>query len=76
MERIVLQVDDSLGKIYKDFTDKNKLRFKEAVSIMLKKSVNDLCLDTYKLQLDQLGFEAAKNGLTEEKLNELLESDD
>lgn len=76
MERIVLEVDDTTGKIYRQFTDEDKTRFREAVSLMLKKSINDISLTAYKIQLDQWGQKAVENGLTQEKLDELLEADD
>ncbi|MEO7213439.1 hypothetical protein [Mucilaginibacter sp.] len=76
MERIVLEVDDAAGKFYRTFTDEDKIRFQESISIMLKKSINDLNFDTYMLKLDKLSDQAVKNGLTQEKLDELLNTND
>lgn len=75
MERIVLEVDDTVGKVYRQFSEEGKLKFKEAVSIMLKKTINNGFFDAYKLELDQLGKIAVNNGLTQEELERLLADD-
>jgi len=75
MERIVLEVDDTVGKIYYGFSDEVKTRFKETISLMLKKTINDASLDAYKFELDKLGNTAVANGLTEEALNDMLADD-
>lgn len=36
MDRIVLEVDDSTGKIYRNFSPESKLQFNQVVSLMLK----------------------------------------
>jgi hypothetical protein len=76
MDRIVLEVDDSTGKIYRNFSPESKQQFSQAVSLMLKKAVNDISLPGYKKKLDEIGFKAVTAGLTPEILEELLGSDD
>jgi hypothetical protein len=76
MDRIVLEVDDSTGKIYRNFSPESKLQFNQVVSLMLKKAVNDKSLPDYKKKLDEMGFTAAAAGLTPEILEELVKSDD
>ena len=76
MDRIVLEVDDNTGKIYRNFSPESKQQFNEAVSLMLKKAVNDMSLPGYKKQMDDIGFKAIAAGLTPEILDELLKSDD
>lgn len=76
MTRIVLEVDDTVGKIYSGFSDKNRQRFTEAISLMVKKAANDANFDEYSRLLDDTSNEAAKNGLTPEILAELLASND
>jgi hypothetical protein len=76
MERIVLEVDDSTGKIYRNFSPESKKQFIQAVSLMLKKAVNDKSLPDYKKKLDEMGFTAAAAGLTPEILEELLKPND
>ena len=76
MDRIVLEVDDNTGKIYRNFSPESKQQFTEAVGLMLKKAVNDLSLPDYKRNMDAIGFKAVAAGLTPEILDELLKSDD
>lgn len=76
MDRIVLEVDDNTGKIYRNFSPESKQQFNEAVSLMLKKAVNDMSLPDYKKKMDEIGFQAVAAGLTPEILDELLKSDD
>ena len=76
MERIVLEVDDTVGKIYRGFSAKSKKQFNQTVSLMVKKAVNDATFAEYSKLLDDTGNEAVKNGLTPEILESLLASDD
>ncbi len=76
MKQIVLEVDDSVGKIYKSFDKESKRLFDQAVSLMVKKAVNDATFADYSKLLDDNGNEAVKNGLTPEVLESLLASDD
>jgi len=41
MERIVLEVDDTVGKVYRSFSPESKQQFNQTVSLMAKKAVND-----------------------------------
>ena len=72
MERIVLEVDDTVGKIYKGFSEASKQQFTQAVSLMVKKAVNDETFAEYSKLLDDAGNEAVKNGLTPELLEAIL----
>ena len=76
MERIVLEVDDAVGKIYQNFSNESKLQFSQTVSLMLKKAVNDATFAEYSKLLDQSAEEALRNGLTPEILEALLASND
>jgi len=76
MDRIVLEVDDSTGKIYRNFPAESKQQFNQVVSLMLKKAVNDISLTDYKKNLDEIGFKAVAAGITPEILEELFRSDD
>jgi secreted protein with Ig-like and vWFA domain len=76
MEKIVLEVDDATGKVYRNFSPENKKKFNLAVNIVLKKAINDAGAVNYKKMLDEIGTEAVSNGLTPEILNGLLSSDD
>jgi hypothetical protein len=76
MERIVLEVDDTVGKIYNGMNSESKQRFNQTISLMVKKAVNDATFADYSKLLDDTGSEAVKNGLTPELLEALLASDD
>ncbi len=76
MERIVLEVDDTVGKIYRSFSEQSKQQFNQTVSLMVKKAVSDATFAEYSKLLDDTGNEAVKNGLTPEILESLLASDD
>ena len=64
MDRIVLEVDDITGRIYRNFSPKQQ--FNQVVSLMLKKAINDKSLPDYKKKLDEIGFKAVAAGLTPE----------
>jgi len=76
MERIVLEVDDTTGKIYRNLSLESKQQLNQTISLLLKKAVNDATFAEYSKFLDDIGSEAIKNGLTPEILDALLASDD
>ena len=76
MERIVLEVDDFSGKAFRSFSAENKKQFNIAVSLMLKKAINNASADNYKKMLDDLGNEAVSKGLDSDILEKMLRSDD
>jgi hypothetical protein len=76
MERIVLEVDDTVGKIYNGLSEESKRQFNQTISLMVKKAVNDATFAEYSKLLDETGNEAVRNGLTPELLEALLASDD
>ena len=76
MERIVLEVDDAVGKIYRNLSEDSKQQLGQTISLMVKKAVNDATFSKYSKLLDEVGKEAVKNGLTPDMLEALLTSDD
>jgi hypothetical protein len=76
MERIVLEVDDTTGKIYRNLSLESKQQLNQTISLLLKKAVNDATFVEYSKFLDDIGSEAIKKGLTPEILEALLASDD
>ena len=76
MDRIVLEVDDSAANAYRAFTEESRERFNRIISLFLKKATNDQSSEEYSRMLDDMGTEAARNGLTPEILGKLMESDD
>ena len=76
MTQIVLNVDDTVGKIYSSFSEESKQQFSQTVSLMVKKAINDETFAEYSRLLDEIGNTAIKNGLTPEILEDLLAADD
>jgi len=76
MDRIVLEVDNIAASAYRAFTDESRERFNRIISLFLKKAINNQSSEEYSRMLDDLGAEAARNGLTPDVLGKLMESDD
>ncbi|TFF36358.1 hypothetical protein [Mucilaginibacter psychrotolerans] len=76
MQRIILEVDDTVGKAYQGFSKETKQQFNNTVSLMVKKALNDATFADYSKLLDDVGNEAIKNGLTPEILEALLADND
>jgi hypothetical protein len=72
MERIVIQVDESAGKIYYQLSPVKQQQISDAVNLLLKKVANDATATEYKKVLDEFGTKAIANGLTQEILEDLL----
>ncbi|MBS1745241.1 MAG: hypothetical protein JST21_03610 [Bacteroidetes bacterium] len=76
MDRIVIEVDDNVARAFRN-VDKSKQKIiNDIINLWLKKTTNDLSYEKYSQMLDALSEEAAKNGLTQELLEELLKEDD
>lgn len=75
MERIVIQVDEGIGKIYHQLSVDRQLQIAEAISLLLKKAANDATEKNYQVLLNEFGQQAIANGLTPEILNNLLKKD-
>jgi hypothetical protein len=76
VERIVLEVDDTVGKVYRNFSPATRQQFNETVSLMIKKAVNNVTFTDYSKLLDDTGSDAIKNGLTPDVIEALLASND
>ena len=76
MERIVLEVDESVGNVYRQFSLQSKKQFNQAVSLMLKKAANGATFSNYMTFLDSIGNKVVANGLTPEILEELLKENE
>lgn len=76
MKRIVLEVDEQVGKLYQSLSVEKQQQLLEAISSVLKKSSNDATASDYRKTLDEFGNTALRNGLTEDILNGLLKEDE
>jgi len=76
MERIVIEVDDATAKKWQTASSK----FRKVISEKFAADI-DFVTENYKNEnffaaLDEIGERLAKRGLTEEIVNEILNSDD
>ncbi|HTB31826.1 MAG TPA: hypothetical protein VK808_07355 [Bacteroidia bacterium] len=72
MNRIVIEVDDEVAKAFMHADKSRQKSISSAINGWLKKIVNRSSLSQYKQMLDAMGDEAIANGLTQEKLEQLL----
>jgi hypothetical protein len=72
MERIVLEVDDQTAKAWRNTSAKLREQIGKNLELVLNDSLNKSKEANFELLLQELRIEAAKNGLTEEILAQLL----
>lgn len=72
MERIVLEVDGVLARAWRNSSPAIRSRYESKITDILR----ELKEAEFDKLLDKAGKEAQKNGLTEEKLNQLLNDED
>lgn len=72
MERIVLEVDGALARAWRNTSPDLRLVYESKIADLLR----ELKKAEFDKLLDKAGRIAAENGLTEEKLNELLNEKD
>lgn len=75
MERIVIEVDDVTAKKWRLSSQKSRNRVSQQVNIILAKEFADSKED-FLQYLDELRSTMKERGLTEEKVNEILNEDD
>jgi hypothetical protein len=72
MERIVLEVDSAVARAWRNITPSIRESYEEKITAILR----DLKEAEFDRLLDEAGRIAANNGLTEDKLNTLLNDED
>jgi len=72
MERIVLEVDDQTAKAWRNTSAKLREQIGKNLELVLNDSLNKSKEANFELLLQEIRIEAAKNGLTEEILAQLL----
>ena len=72
MERIVLEVDGALARAWKNSSQDVRSQYETKIAVLLK----ELKESEFDDLLNKAGKIAPKNGLTEEKLRELLNEQD
>lgn len=72
MERIVLEVDDATAKKWQDASPEIKKGLGKKIEDLLKRISYEIQINNFETLLDKASDEAARNGLTEEILEKLL----
>ncbi len=72
MERIVIEVADATAKKWREVSPKIKIQFEKSFERQIEILSQGIKEAEFKSLLDKVGEEAAKNGLTEEILQQLL----
>jgi hypothetical protein len=72
MERIVLEVDGALARAWKNSSPALRSRYESKITALLR----ELKEAEFDNLLERAGKIAKENGLTEEKLNKLLNDED
>jgi hypothetical protein len=72
MERIVLEVDETVAKAWRNTSAKVRTQIGKSLGQTLTDSLNKSKELNFELLLQDVRLEAAKNGLTEEMLAQLL----
>ena len=75
MERIILEVDDKTAKAWRNTSPKLKSQIEKNLELVLADSLRKTRGANFELLLQEIREEAAKNGLTEEILEKLLNED-
>jgi hypothetical protein len=72
MERIILEVNDQTAKAWRNTSAKLREQIGRNLELVLSDSLNKSKEINFDLLLQEIRTEAAKNGLTEEVLSQLL----
>lgn len=72
MERIVIEVDEETAKKWRDASPEIKKRLEKKIEEILDKVSYEIKVARFEALLDKASDEAARNGLTEEMLEKLL----
>lgn len=72
MDRIVLEVDSSLARVWRNSTPSLKAKYEQKIARILQ----EMKETEFEKLLNKVGKVASKNGITEEKLNRLLNEED
>lgn len=72
MERIVIEVEDATAEKWRNVPQKIKNRLEEIFVTQIDMLAEDIKIKDFKVLVDRISDQAAKNGLTEEILEQLL----
>ncbi len=72
MERIVIEVSDEIAKKWQNASPEIKRQFEKSFERQIDLLLREIQKAEFKTLLDKISEQAAKNGLTEEILQQLL----
>ena len=72
MDRIVLEVDSAVAKTWRNFSAAQRSLYEKTLSVLLQENKEK----DFKKLLDRAGKIAVANGLTDDKLTQLLNEKD
>jgi len=72
MERIVLEVDDSVAKAWRDAPSDKRRNITNKINLRISKELFDYDKESFNQYLDQLRDNMAERGLTQEILDGIL----
>lgn len=75
MSRIVIEVDEAVANAFMQADSERRRSISNAINAWMKKALNAATIGAYSKFLDSIGEEAAANGLTAERLEELLKEE-
>ena len=75
MERIVIEVDETIGKKWRLSSQKQREKIAQKINIRLAKELSD-SKEEFKQYLDELSATMKERGLTENILQEILKDDE
>lgn len=76
MERIVLEVDERIARAWRKASSQKQKELISKISVRLGRELFDYSKDDFLLYLGQLREEMVARGLTQEKLDEILNEED
>lgn len=76
MERIVIDVDDTVAKKWRLSSQKTREEISQKIQIRLAKELMADSKEDFMNFLDEVGMTMKQRGLTEDILQEILESDE
>lgn len=76
MEKIVIEVDEAIGKKWRLSSQEQKQRLSQEISIRLGKKLMADSKEEFKTFLNEIGATMQQRGLTEEALQEILKEDE
>jgi hypothetical protein len=76
MERIVLEVDEQIAKAWRQASSQKRKEISNKINVRLGRELFEYSKDDFLLYLDQLRGKMVERGLTQEKLDEILNEED